>query len=123
MNIRTPLIRAAVAAVLIGGIYALPRTPHAAAAHASVTMSVDRTAPLHATLLPTLSVTADASAPDLEIAARLADVDALPVTLLPTVHVHARRSDFASAAEPMLHRLAMLDYAHGALIARIEAID
>ncbi|MFI4968810.1 MAG: hypothetical protein ACHP7D_01295 [Lysobacterales bacterium] len=118
MNIRTPLIRAAFAAVLIGGVCALPRIPYANAAPVSVTMSVDAVAPLHATLLPTVSVFA--GNPQRALAARIATTEALPVTLLPTVHVHARWSQFAATALSGAQNVAVIDYAHGARVAATE---
>ena len=120
MNIRTPLVRAALAAVLIGGVYALPEVPHANAAPAMVTMSVDAGAPVHATLLPAVIVFADAGNPQLATASRIAAADALPVTLLPTVHVHARWSEFATISPPAMQGVAVIDYAHGARIAASE---
>lgn len=93
MNVRTPLIRAALAATMVAGSFALERVPHAAAAEAG--MSIEARAPLHATLLPELRVTARATDPDAEAATGLAAGEALPVTLLPTVRVTAAASDFA----------------------------
>lgn len=93
MNVRTPLIRAALAATMVVGSFALERVPHAAAADAG--MSVEARAPLHATLLPELRVTARAANPDAASAAELSAGEALPVTLLPTVRVTAAVADFA----------------------------
>ena len=59
-------------------------------------MSVEASAPLHATLLPELSVSASASEPDRAVAPKLAAGAALPVTLMPTVHVVASRDGFAA---------------------------
>lgn len=103
MNVRTPLIRAALAAAMVAGSFALERVPHAAAAEAG--LSVESRAPLHATLLPELRVTARAANPDAEAAAELAAGEALPVTLMPTVRVTAAAGDFAmldTAFERML---------------------
>ena len=111
MKTRTPLIRAALAMAMVGSAFALERVPAAgapgASAHflhpcgteatqAGVRMSVDANAPLHATLLPELSVSASASEPDRAVAPKLAAGAALPVTLMPTVHVVASRDGFAA---------------------------
>ena len=103
MNIRTPMIRAAVATALAAGAFMLPQTPSATAAEDFSTMSVDTRAPLHATLLPTVSVTADTNTPDGASTMHVAATDALPVTLLPTVFVHARVSDIAAAMPSVVH--------------------
>ncbi|GAA0710967.1 hypothetical protein [Dokdonella soli] len=94
MNIRTVFIRAAIAAVLLGGFVAITHAPHALAAQDSVTMSVDARAPLHASLLPTVSVVAAATDATATTLLRVAAVESLPVTLLPTVHVTAHVSAF-----------------------------
>ncbi len=67
----------------------------------TTTFDVDVDAPLTATLLPTLSVTAKA---DGTSSAQCSDEAALPVTLLPTVHVRAGRRLHAGrpAHEPTL---------------------
>lgn len=103
MNIRTPMIRAAVATALAAGAFMLSQTPPATAAEDSSTMSVDTRAPLHATLLPTVSVIADANDPDGVAGMRIAATDSLPVTLLPTVFVTARVSDIAAAMPSVVH--------------------
>jgi hypothetical protein len=90
---RTPLIRAALAMAMIGSAFALEQIPEAAAA--GTTMSVDARAPLHATLLPELTVSARAQGADFAETSTLATTEALPVTLMPTVHVTAGRDDFA----------------------------
>jgi hypothetical protein len=92
---RTPLIRAALAMAMIGSAFALEQIPEAAAAQAGTTMSVDARAPLHATLLPELTVSARAQGADFAETSTLATTEALPVTLMPTVHVTAGRDDFA----------------------------
>lgn len=92
MKLRTPLIRAALAATMVAGSFAIDRVPVAVAAdaHDAFAMRVDANAPLHATLLPELRV----GSRDGE--AQLDASDALPVTLLPTVHVTASVRDFAA---------------------------
>ncbi|HEY6942836.1 hypothetical protein [Dokdonella sp.] len=104
MNVRTPLIRAALAATMVAGSFAIERVPHAAAADAG--MSVEARAPLHATLLPALRVTARAANPDDSVASELAAGEALPVTLLPTVRVTASAADFAMLVAPFERVLA-----------------
>ena len=106
MNIRIPLIRAAVATALAAGAFMLSQTPQATAAADPVTMSVDARAPLQATLLPVVSVVADANEPDGAASLHVAATDALPVTLMPTVYVTARVSDIA-AAMPTAVRVAV----------------
>ena len=111
MKTRTPLIRAALAMAMVGSAFMIERVPAAGApgasahfphpygsqaAQPSVRMSVDANAPLHATLLPELSVTASASNTDRAVATKLATTAALPVTLMPTVHVVASRDEFAA---------------------------
>ena len=87
-NIRIPLIRAALATALIGGAFAVLEPPRAAAALTIDAVSVEAGAPLQAMLLPTVLVVADANRP--EAATMRVVGDALPVTLMPTVHVQAR---------------------------------
>jgi hypothetical protein len=99
MNIRTPLIRAALATALVGGGFALERVPANAATQAGITMSVDSQAPLHATLLPEVTVSARAAHPA-QTTSHVASNDALSVTLLPTVHVTAGREAFAMLRAP-----------------------
>lgn len=94
MKTRTPLIRAALAMAMVGSAFALERVPHAA--QPGVSMSVETTAPLQVTLLPELKVSASASDADLVVASKLAAGAALPVTLMPTVHVVARRDQLAA---------------------------
>ncbi len=98
MNTRTPLIRAALAATLVGAAFTFTQTATVIPANAAVSMSVDARAPLHATLLPVVSVFADATDPDGIVAMRIAATEALPVTLLPTVYVSARLEDFTRVA-------------------------
>ncbi|WP_395680189.1 hypothetical protein [Dokdonella sp.] len=116
MKTRTPLIRAALAMAMIGSAFALERVPAAGAPGASahfphpygsqaaqpgVGMSVEANAPLHATLLPELAVSASASDADLVVATKLATDAALPVTLMPTVHVFAKRDKLAALDAPL----------------------
>jgi hypothetical protein len=113
MKTRTPLIRAALAMAMIGSAFALERVPQAA--QPGVSMSVEANAPLHATLLPELSVGASASDEDLVVASKLAAGAALPVTLMPTVHVFAKRDKLA-----VLDALLRVDAAEVALLAAAD---
>ena len=63
-------------------------------------------APLQATLLPVVSVVADANDPEGAASLHVAATEALPVTLLPTVFVTARVSDIA-ATMPAVVRVAV----------------
>ena len=113
MRTRTPLIRAALAMAMVGSAFALERVPEAA--QPGVRMSVDANAPLHATLLPELSVSASASDTDRAVATKLATTAALPVTLMPTVHVVASRNGFAARNASLA-----LDAADAALLAAVD---
>ena len=84
MKLQTPLRRAAIAASLLGGFYMFAQP-----VDANLPFSVDADAPIAATLLPTVSVTADAKG---DSSMSLSSADPLPVTLLPTVHVNAPRA-------------------------------
>ena len=99
MKTRTPLIRAALAMTMIGSAFALERVPQAA--QPGVGMAVEANAPLHATLLPELGVSASASDADLVVTTKLATDAALPVTLMPTVHVFAKRDKLAALDAPL----------------------
>ena len=92
MKLRTPLIRAALAATLVATSFAIDRVPAAPAADARAALAthVDARAPMHATLLPELRVGSRDGDAQLDAG------DALPVTLLPTVHVTASMRDFAA---------------------------
>lgn len=99
MKLQTPLRRAAIAASLLGGFYMFVQP-----VDANLSFSVDADAPLAATLLPTVSVTANANG---DSSMRLSNADPLPVTLLPTVHVTAPR---ATSARPVVAmRVASVD--------------
>ena len=97
MNVRTPLIRAALAATMIAGSYTIERVAVATDAHNAVAMRVDATAPVRATLMPALRVSPHAAGTQLEA------TDPLPVTLLPTVHVTASMRDFAALPSFDMH--------------------
>jgi hypothetical protein len=130
MKTRTPLIRAALAMTMIGSAFALERLPAAGAPGASahsphpygsqaaqpgVGTSVDANAPLHATLLPELGVSASASDAGLVVSTKLASGSALPVTLMPTVHVFANRDKLVVLDKPL-----GFDAAQVALLAAAE---
>jgi hypothetical protein len=97
MNLRTPLIRAGVAALLVGAAFTLERVPVAnaspTASSASPAFSIDADAPVRVTLLPEVHVTASG--------ARVADEAPLVATLLPTVHVVASATDVAGGDAPV----------------------
>lgn len=78
MKANHPLIHTA----LLTGMLAL-----ASASAEDASMSIDQRAPLRATLLPTVSVTADANSPDAAPKWKVDDHTALRVTLMPTVRV------------------------------------
>jgi hypothetical protein len=100
MNMNTVFIRAAIAASFVGFGATAIHVPHAAAAQDVVSMSIDARAPLQVTLLPMLSVVADANDPQARSTARIANDEALSVTLMPTVYVHARMPALAAATVP-----------------------
>ena len=100
MNTRTPLIRAVLAAALAGSAFMLVHSWHAVPAVAAVSMSVEARAPMHAILLPTVSVVASAGNPDQIVAMRIGSSAPLPVTLMPTVSASARLEDFAATSTP-----------------------
>lgn len=97
MNTRFPLIRAALAVALAGAAFGFVHTSPTATRHAEASMSVDAQAPLHATLLPVVSVFADATQPDDVATMRVAATNPLSVTLLPTVHVSTHTAGFSLA--------------------------
>lgn len=84
--VRTFLIRAAGLGVCVGCALALG--PRANAAE-DAPLSVESTAPLQATLLPTVSISSSIRNPE-RVAMHVAATPPLAVTLLPTVHVNAR---------------------------------
>lgn len=120
MNMNTVFIRAAIATAFVGLGLTSVHVPDAVAAHADVTLSVDARAPLHATLLPMLSVVADVANPDAPATMRMAGDDALPVTLMPTVYVSAQASLLASMQHPQ-DALAMAAAEAAASGLRLEA--
>ena len=89
MHIRTPLMGAALAAACIGLACTFAHASPAIPEHDSVLIAVDANAALHVTLSPAVSVFAEATHLDRIVAMRIAATEALPVTLLPTVHVSA----------------------------------
>lgn len=77
----------------------------ASLAHAGTddtTMSVDGAAPLRATLLPTVTITADAARPNAEPHLQVASTAPLEVTLLPTVRVTAQAPVLAAVQLPVV---------------------
>ena len=114
MKTRTPLIRAALATAFVGGLFAILHG--APAVPASESMTVEAGAPLDATLLPIVSVYAYATNPDGIVAMRIAATEALPVTLLPTVHVRLSLSELAAAAPVARHLLAQVRHEPAAIV-------
>ena len=101
MNLKPVFIRAAVATAFVGfGVTAID-VPHAAAARDVVSTAVDARAPLQATLLPMLSVSASAANPAALGTARIANDEALSVTLMPTVYVNTRAPTLAVITAPV----------------------
>lgn len=96
MLTRIALISVAVATALTGAGFAFNHTSPGIQARAAVSMRVDARASRHATLLPTVRVFADASQPHEVATAHFATTEALPVTLLPAVHVSAGGTDLAT---------------------------
>ncbi|MEO7062167.1 MAG: hypothetical protein ABI082_00135 [Dokdonella sp.] len=103
MNTRTPLMRAAIVIALAAATFAFVHTSPTLPAHTAVSMSLDARAPMHATLLPVVSVYADPSNPGEIVAMSIAASEALPVTLLPTVYIGAHVENFAATPTPAAH--------------------
>ncbi|MBN8481853.1 MAG: hypothetical protein J0L88_09725 [Xanthomonadales bacterium] len=95
MNTRYSFRRAC---TLVAVVAITATTAHADAAES--TMSIDARAPLAATLLPTVSVIADAVRPDALAQWRVADEAPLRVTLMPTVRVSAEAESLAFTQLP-----------------------
>jgi hypothetical protein len=85
MKTRTSLIAATLATLIAGNAFANTHGEDAV-----TTMTVDSTAPIHATLLPTVSIDATSATSELNPARmRVAETEPVEVTLLPTVRVTA----------------------------------
>lgn len=82
MSIRTSLVPLACLVAGLGGTFA--------AAFAGESAVVEAREPLQATLLPTVTVVADPSAPEAPVRWYVDKTAPLPVTLMPTVHVTAQ---------------------------------
>jgi hypothetical protein len=76
------------------------------AAQDATTMTVDDTAPLQATLLPTVSITGDSANPYAEPRMSVASTAPLGVTLLPTVRVTATAPELAAVVLPTVRVVA-----------------
>jgi len=96
MNTRTSLTRMSTLVAMIGCTF----TGTHVCAQDEAVMSVDDRAPLQATLLPTVSVVADAAYPDAENTWSVADTRPLRVTLMPTVRVTAQAEPLAVTLMP-----------------------
>lgn len=94
-SVRTFLMRAVGLGVCAA--CALAVAPRASAADGAL-LSIDSAAPLHATLLPTVSITSSASHPE-RVAMRVAPTAPLDVVLLPTVHVYAHELEALGATD------------------------
>lgn len=93
MNTRTTLIRTTIAIALSGALFT--------SAHATDTSpGVDARAPLAATLLQTVRVSANAAKPFDPPVWSVADGEPLRVTLMPTVRVTARADSLAVTTLP-----------------------
>ena len=90
MNTRYSFRRAC---TLVAVVAIAATTAHADAAES--TMSIDTRAPLAVTLLPTVSIVADASNPDAVARWHVADEAPLRMTLMPTVRVSAQAAPLA----------------------------
>lgn len=101
MNTRTRFLHTATSATLLAGLLAFSGS-HAA----TETMSVAATAPQQATLMPTVSVTADASMPEGTLRWRVADTAPTRVTLMPAVRVTRSADALAEATLPTVHVVA-----------------
>jgi len=93
MNNRTTLIRTTIAIALYGALFTSALATEANA-------SVDARAPLAATLLPAVRVSADATRPFDPPVWGVADGEPLRVTLMPTVRVTARAENLAVTMLP-----------------------
>jgi hypothetical protein len=89
MNTRISFTRIATVAALAGCTFVAVHTPRAQAGEMD-SMSIDGRAPLSATLLPQVTITASMKNPAADPLLSVADAKPLPVTLLPTVRVSAR---------------------------------
>jgi hypothetical protein len=103
MNIRLSVLRSALAGSFAAAALVAAQ---ANAANDAVTFTVDTQAPLHATLMPTVTITADSARPFADPRMSVADVEPLSVTLLPTVHVSAHASELAVTELPTIHVVA-----------------
>ena len=102
MNIRLSVFRSA----LVGGFAAAALLAAQANAASDTTMSVDALAPVRATLMPTVTITADTSRPFGDATMRVAGTLPTAVTLLPTVHVSARMPELAVTELPTVRVVA-----------------
>jgi len=90
MNTRISFTRIATVAALAGCTFVAVHTPRAQAGEMA-SMSIDGGTPLSATLLPQVTITGSMSNPAADTLLSVAADKSLPVTLLPTVRVSARR--------------------------------
>ena len=96
MKTRTSLIAATLATLIAGNAFANTHGEDAV-----TTMTVDSTAPIRATLLPTVSIDATQATSESNPARmRVAETEPVEVTLLPTVRVTAREPALATTLLP-----------------------
>ncbi len=119
MNTRYSFRRAC---TLVAVVAIAATTAHADAAES--TMSIDTRAPLAVTLLPTVSIVADASNPDAVARWHVADEAPLRMTLMPTVRVTATESEIAAATRTAIASTRAFDSdAFAARTMRVAAIE
>ena len=95
MKTRTSLIAATLATLIAGNAFANTHGEDAV-----TTMTVDSTAPIHATLLPTVSIDATSATSESNPARmRVAETEPVEVTLLPTVRVTAQAGSWQAPIE------------------------
>lgn len=101
MNTRTRFLRTATSAALLASLFTFTES-HAA----TETMTIAATAPQQATLMPTVSVTADASNPEGTLRWHVADTTPTRVTLMPAVSVTSSADALAEVTLPTVHVIA-----------------
>jgi hypothetical protein len=101
MKTRMSAARMSVAGVTLATLFAANAFASTHATDAAVSMTVEDSAPIRATLLPTVSLDATPATSESNPATmRIADTAPLEVVLLPTVHVTARQPALATTLLP-----------------------
>lgn len=119
--IRIPLMRTAISLALFAGVLSLDY-----AGSVAQMMTVQPCAPLSATLMPTVRVTARPGNPGLGSVASIDAREPLHVTLLPTVYVNARRSELlatTAANDNVDSRLALAQASHYGAALSVERVN